>query len=420
VQEEAAMEEEVQGDAVVEEKVQEEAVTEEQVQEEAIIEEQGQEEAAVEEQVQEEEEEEVLTWVEGDRFFTKNPYYLGITVTDWDEQRREWMANSPNKRDDGKPDVLLITGSQPAPCPHPEGDHFHLRALKNKIDYARMQNFDIFYCFSFLDPLFTGVWAKLPIIRSLMLSHPEKEWLMWMDSDAIFTDMLFEIPFHVYDDYNMVLWAWMDGVENKDWVAVNDGVFLLRNCQWSLNLLDKWSPLGPLGKIRDEAGKFLSEFLTNRRGDYPADDQSALMYVMLTDKEVMDKVKLIENEYKLHGYWVDIVPNYEKYMRNFHPGLGDCRWPFVTHFTGCSPCRGENNPTYPLEMCLENFHRAFNFADNQIMAYLGYQHKDLSSVDLVRVWNETTDPLQHVGVNPWEDRIAQVAAAALPGDCYSF
>ncbi|CAM6091521.1 unnamed protein product [Calypogeia fissa] len=368
-------------------------------------------------------EETLETWVEGDRFFSKNPYLLGsVPIQDWDQQRRTWLDEHPHMKTtkDGKPRVLLITGSQPAPCRHAGGDFFHVKTFKNKIDYARMHNFEIFYNVLFLDPKFTGVWAKLPIIRSLMLSHPETEWMMWMDSDAVFTDMLFEIPFHKYDEYNMVMWAWMDGVKKKDWVAVNDGAFLIRNCQWSLDLFDKWSPLGPAGKVREEAGMFLSSFLTSRYSPFDADDQSALMYVMFAYKEVMDKVKLIEREYKLHGYWVGIVPNYEKLMSKFHPGLGDCRWPFVTHFTGCSPCSGGNNPLYSMEMCMESFDRAFNFADNQVLAYMGFQHKDLSSIELVRTWNETAHPLQYVGLHPWRDRLAQVAAAGRPADCYNF
>ena len=34
-----------------------------------------------------------------------------------------------------------------------------------------------------------GFWAKLPLIRKLLLSHPEVEFLWWMDNDAMFIDM---------------------------------------------------------------------------------------------------------------------------------------------------------------------------------------------------------------------------------------
>ena len=45
--------------------------------------------------------------------------------------------------------------------------------------------------------------------------HPESpvtqgvEWLLWMDDDAIFTDMNFTFPFDVYDEagVNLVIWG---------------------------------------------------------------------------------------------------------------------------------------------------------------------------------------------------------------------
>lgn len=32
------------------------------------------------------------------------------------------------------------------------------------------------------------------------------------------------------------------------------------------------------------------------------------------------------------------LSRYEEYMDKYHPGLGDERWPLVTHFVGCKPC----------------------------------------------------------------------------------
>ncbi|KAA8526501.1 hypothetical protein F0562_008296 [Nyssa sinensis] len=56
---------------------------------------------------------------------------------------------------------------------------------------------------------------------------------------------------------------------------------------------------------------------------------------------------------------------YEGMMGNFHPGLGDHRWPLVTHFVGCKPCGKFGD--YPAERCLKQMDRAFNFGDNQIL-----------------------------------------------------
>ena len=43
--------------------------------------------------------------------------------------------------------------------------------------------------------------------------------------------------------------------DQKNWIGLNTGSFLLRNSQWALDLLDAWAPMGPKGKIREEAGK---------------------------------------------------------------------------------------------------------------------------------------------------------------------
>ncbi|KAH0668400.1 hypothetical protein KY289_022893 [Solanum tuberosum] len=63
-----------------------------------------------------------------------------------------------------------------------------------------------------------------------------------------------------------------------------------QNSTYSLDLLDSWAPMGPKGKIRDDAGKILSENLK--------------------------------------------VDRYEEMIQKYQPGFGDERWPFVTHFVG--------------------------------------------------------------------------------------
>ncbi|KAL5549348.1 hypothetical protein UlMin_004579 [Ulmus minor] len=162
--------------------------------------------------------------------------------------------------------VFPLTGSPPKPCDNPIGDHYLLKSIKNKIDYYRVHGIKIVYNIAHLDKELAGYWAKLPMIRRLMLSHPEVEWIWWMDSDALFTDM-------------------------KSWIALNTGSFMFRNFQCK-------------GRLAFEA-----------------DDQSALIYLLISkQKKWMDKV-FVENSYFLH-----------EMMEKYHPGLGDERWPFVTHF----------------------------------------------------------------------------------------
>ncbi|GLT73050.1 hypothetical protein SLA2020_449360 [Shorea laevis] len=228
---------------------------------------------------------------------------LGPRISNWDEERKNWLTKNPEFPNyvNGKARVLLATGSPPGPCDTQIGDHYLLKFMKNKIDYCRIHGIDIVYNMALLDEELSGCWAKLPLIRRLMLTHPEVEWIWWMDSDALFTDMIFEIPFFKYDNYNLVLHGFPELFTQKSWIALNTGSFLLRNCGWSLDLLDAWAGMGPKGPIRDEAGKILTAYLKGRP-EFEADDQSALIYLLSSKKdEWMEKVYL-EKSYYLPGY----------------------------------------------------------------------------------------------------------------------
>ncbi|KAL6013545.1 putative xyloglucan 6-xylosyltransferase 5 [Asimina triloba] len=321
-------------------------------------------------------------------------YTLGPKISDWDEQRRRWLDQNPQFPNfiNGKARILLVTGSPPNPCDNPIGDHYLLKAIKNKIDYCRLHGIEIIYNIAHLDKELAGYWAKLPLIRRLMLSHPEVEWVWWMDSDALFTDMVFEIPLHKYDAYNLVLHGYPNLIfDEHSWIGLNTGSFLFRNCQWSLDLLDAWAPMGPKGPIRDEAGRLLTANLKGRPA-FEADDQSALIYLLIFKKEEWGDKIFLENQYYLHGYWAGLVDRYEEMMEKYHPGLGDERWPFVTHFVGCKPCGSYGD--YPVERCLSSMERAFNFADNQVLQIYGFRHRGLSSAKIKRTRNESATPLE--------------------------
>ncbi|KAL8118190.1 putative xyloglucan 6-xylosyltransferase 3 [Apium graveolens] len=323
-------------------------------------------------------------------------YSLGPKIKSWDGDRRLWLKKHLefSNRVNGKPRVLLVTGSPPGPCDNPIGDHYLLKAVKNKIDYCRIHGIEIVYNMAHLDKELAGYWAKLPLIRKLMLSHPEVEWIWWMDSDAWFTDMVFEIPYFKYEGYNMVIHGYPDLLFNqKSWIALNTGSFLFRNCQWSLDLLDVWAPMGPKGPIRDEAGKVLTANLKGRPA-FEADDQSALIYLLISQKDRWMNKVFVENSYYLHGFWQGLVDRYEEMIEKYHPGLGDERWPFVTHFVGCKPCGSYGD--YAVEKCLKSMERAFNFADNQVIELYGFRHRGLLSPKIKRTRNESITPLQYV------------------------
>lgn len=334
----------------------------------------------------------------------KLSYSIGDPVKNWDDKRRNWIQAHP--RYASQELVLLVTGSQPSVCKNPMGDHLLLRLFKNKVDYCRIHSHDVFYNNAFLHPKMGSVWAKLPVIRSAMVAHPEAEWIWWMDSDAVFTDMEFELPLGRYKNRNLVAHGWPNMVygdnENKSWTGLNTGVFLIRNCQWSMDLIEEWAVMGPQTPNYEKWGKALTSVFKDK--PFPlADEQSALIYLLFTDKKRWGDKTYLESEYYLNSYWKEVVKMYdnltESYtememndnkvlrMRRAEKVKGLEAWererrPFVTHFTGCQPCSGEHNPQYKGDTCWNEMKRALNFADNQVLRNFGFVHPDLSSSEI--------------------------------------
>ncbi|KAL0377925.1 UNVERIFIED_CONTAM: Glycosyltransferase 6 [Sesamum radiatum] len=347
----------------------------------------------------------------------KIQYTIDKPVVDWDEKRSVWLKHytttmfSRNR-------VLVVTGSQPSPCKNPSGDHLLLRCFKNKVDYSRIHGYDIFYNNALLDPEMRSFWAKIPIIRAAMMAHPEAEWIFWVDSDAIFTDMEFKIPLDRYKDHNLVVHGWPNLIyEKKSWVAVNAGVFLIRNCQWSMDFLDVWASMGPKSPDYTKWGRILRSTFKDKL--FPeSEDQSALIYLLLKERRKWGDMIYVENEYTLHGYWLDIVKKFDRIAKKYVeiekrvPRLrrrhaeavrasyaaelerhlaeggerhdGGWRRPFITHFTGCQPCSGEHNPAYEGDSCWVGMERALNFADNQVLRSYGFGHPDIANGSYVR------------------------------------
>jgi len=74
-----------------------------------------------------------------------------------------------------------------------------------------------------LDENLAGWWVKLFVIHMLMRARPDVEWLLWMDSDAVFTNMTFQFPLEKYKDHNMVLQGDDTLFKEKNWLGLNTG-----------------------------------------------------------------------------------------------------------------------------------------------------------------------------------------------------
>ncbi|KAK4767685.1 hypothetical protein SAY86_015435 [Trapa natans] len=344
-------------------------------------------------------------------------YSMDKPVNGWDEKRKEWLRRHPSFA--GGPErVVLVTGSQATPCQNKMGDHLLLRFFKNKVDYCRIHGCDVYYSNVLLQPKMRSFWAKYPAVRAAMLAHPEAEWIWWVDSDALFTDMDFALPLDRYRSHNLVVHGWAHLVhEKKSWTSINAGVFLIRNCQWSMDFMDKWASTGPQSADYERWGQVYSSTFKDKL--FPeSDDQSALIYLILKHRQLYEDKIYIEGEYYFQGYWLDIVPTlhnisrkymeieseekavvlrrrhaekvaefygkqWEPHLREAGNGRGSWRRPFVTHFTGCQPCSGDQNQIYSGESCWTGMIRALNFADNQVLRNYGFIHRDLLNSNAV-------------------------------------
>lgn len=355
-------------------------------------------------------------------------YNIEKPVKNWDEKRREWLKHHPSFAAGARERIVVLTGSQLKPCKNPIGDHFLLRLFKNKVDYCRIHGYDIFYNNQLLHPKMNSFWAKHPVVKAAMLAHPEAEWIWWVDSDAVFTDMDFKVQLGRYKNHNLVVNGWPHLIYDKrSWTSVNAGVFLIRNCQWSLDFLDVWAQMGPISPEFEKWGQIQKSTFPDKM--FPAsDDQTALIYMIYKHKEKYYDHVYFESHFQ--EYWVDVSGAYanitakylevekgapklrrrhaekvsEQYaalMEGYLKGAGDgyaeemsvqyaasrgkgegigkgsWRRPFMVHFTGCQPCSGDHNPMYGGDACWDGIREALNFADNQVLRKYGFVHSGL-------------------------------------------
>ncbi|XP_051192926.1 probable glycosyltransferase 7 [Lolium perenne] len=361
----------------------------------------------------------------GGRTFYDDPevtYTMDRPITRWDQKRAEWLRAHPELANADER-VLMVSGSQPTPCRAPAGDHLLTRLLKNKADYCRLNGLQLLYNTALLRPSMDRYWAKIPLVRAAMVAHPDAEWVWWVDSDAVLTDMDFRLPLPRYAGRNLVVHGWPSLVYGSGhdrpptWTGLNAGVFLIRNCQWSLDFMAAWAAMGPDSPDYQRWGAVLTATFKDKVFN-ESDDQSALVYMLMhNDSPWRDKV-FLEDSFYFEGYWLEIVPRlgnitarYEEMerrapeLRRGHAvrehaeraaarnaaleaaGLGRSgvegwRRPFITHFTGCQPCSGDRNRDYAGDSCDDGMRRALNFADDQVLRSYGFRHADPLSDDV--------------------------------------
>lgn len=116
-------------------------------------------------------------------------------------------------------------------------DHYQ-KAIQAHYLYALIHNNPLHVL---CDPVIDSLWNKPAFILSLILEELQRphsqrlEWLLWVDADTLLLDpcrpistFLPSSPRIVGNETNLII--------SNDPIAFNNGVFLLRVCDWSVNL----------------------------------------------------------------------------------------------------------------------------------------------------------------------------------------
>ncbi|XP_057789040.1 putative glycosyltransferase 7 [Salvia miltiorrhiza] len=299
---------------------------------------------------------------------TTTLYSIDEPVIAWDEKRSRWFELHPTFSP-SENRLLVVTGSRPPACRSSIGDHFLLRSFKNKVDYCRIHGYNVFYSDGFSN------WA---VIRAAMVAHPQVEWLLWAEAHVVYTDMDFEIPLERYKDHNLVVHGRPEAM--KMGPGSGPGLFLIRNCEWSMQFLDIWAGMGPGPEYRKWGGILESTFKDmiyvenlNLEGDSWRDvvgrfEEFGGMYGELEKRVVA-----------LRRRHAEMVGGGYAAERGRQAEEGGWRRPFVTDFSGCRWCGGKNVSA----SCAAGMERALNFADNQVLRNYGFVHPNLGSASFI-------------------------------------
>mmetsp|Transcript_1691 Transcript_1691/g.2615 ORF Transcript_1691/g.2615 Transcript_1691/m.2615 type:complete len:304 (+) Transcript_1691:457-1368(+) len=256
-------------------------------------------------------------------------------------------SSSPNHSQ-----LLIVTAVAPHRCSTPHGDYTSVLGMKNKYDFARLQSYDVYTGHDNVDNNLKGPWNKVGLLQQVM-SRTDYEWYLWVDSDTLFINMTFSIPFDYYAGKDIILWG--NDTETYEvghpiW-GLNSGVMFLRNSQWTKSFLAELASLA--GDDKKEL------FKTHMLYDEFLQDQNAWIYLLKTGG--------------LAKYSPHVLFTPENSTQHFWKWLPDeaalCRSSaLVSHFPGCQFCSGSIPER--LEECTDFFRMQFNFANQQVVRLL--------------------------------------------------
>ncbi|KAE8720472.1 putative glycosyltransferase 5 [Hibiscus syriacus] len=201
-------------------------------------------------------------------------FSLGPNVSNWDQQRQIWLSQNPGFPNfiNGKARILLVTGSPPNPCDNAIGDHYLLKAIKNKIDYCRLHGMEIVYNMAHLDKQLR-VLVEIAIDKEVNVVSPRRS-----DGEEIMG--CFEHREFLVEEPSMVAgfagFVGADGTEGSNgWKVFIENRYYLHG-YW-VGLVDRYEEMMEKHRpvLGDERWPFVTHFVgckpCGSYGDYPVE-----------------------------------------------------------------------------------------------------------------------------------------------------
>lgn len=106
---------------------------------------------------------------------------------------------------------------------------------QNKKDYAKLHGYHLFDASHLIDTSRPPAWSKIKAVSHLLGPSMACEWVLWTDADTVIMNSDIRIEDILPADASKDLL-----VASDKGGGYNSGVFLFRNSEWSLQILQEW------------------------------------------------------------------------------------------------------------------------------------------------------------------------------------
>lgn len=166
------------------------------------------------------------------------------------------------KRQQLSPTTSLLVATSMRPAAQCQGSYAQASAqmaLMSRQNYARWHSYELHI--SAANHASGYEWNQIAMVRQLLETTPAHvaEWILYMDSEAIFSDPAVEFPFEMYGGRDIILTGAAVGIMVDNVPNVDPGMMLIRNCARSRELFRKldemsgWQYHAPKGQQLKEA-----------------------------------------------------------------------------------------------------------------------------------------------------------------------